>query len=117
MTEQSEAVSCKMTVKLIWAALAMCSAAVAAAAAAAAQSRWEPVPPLKDPVLLNMGFVCHWQRPCIENQRRAMWSSLKYVNRHKAPTWKIQLCNRQASRNGTRKDWVGLNRCVRNRAL
>jgi len=101
-----------MKLKLIWAALAFCSPAVADA-----QTRWEPVPPLKNPALLNIGFICRWQSPCITKQRQAMRSSLKYVDTHKTPAWKIQLCNRNASRNGTRKDWVGFNRCIRNPAL
>ena len=84
-----------------------------AASVAAAQTRWEPVPPLKDPALLNIGFVCRWQGSCIAKQRQAMRFSLKYVNSHKIPAWKIQRCNRASSRNGTRKDWVGFNRCIR----
>lgn len=68
-------------------------------------------------MLLNMGFVCHWQRPCIMKQRRAMRSSLNYANTHNVPNGKVQLCNRQSSRNGTRKEWVGFNRCIRKQNL
>jgi hypothetical protein len=39
------------------------------------------------------------------------------VKTRKPPVWKIQVCNRNASRNGTRKDWVGFNRCIRNPAI
>ena len=98
--------------KLIGAAITLCPAA-----AAAAQTRWEPVPPLKNPALLNIGFVCRWQGACITKQNQAMRSSLKFVRANKPPAWKIQLCNRNASRNGTRKDWVGFNRCIRNPTL
>lgn len=87
------------------------------AAVAGGQTRWEPVPPLKNPALLNIGFVCGWQAACITKQTRAMRSSLQYVKTHKIRARKIQLCNRNASRNGTRKDWIGFNKCIRNPAL
>jgi len=83
---------------------------------AAAEARDKP-PPLKNPALLNIGFVCHWQSHCIKKQERAMQRALKYVRKNQLPAWKMQLCNRNASRNGTRKDWVGFNNCVRNAAL
>ena len=102
----------RMLLTLIIAAIALSSAA-----AANGQARWQPVPPLKDPALLNIGFVCRWQSPCITRQRAAMRSSLRYVKSNRTPAWKIQLCNRQSYRNGTRKDWVGFNRCVRNPSL
>ena len=86
---------------------------VSSAAAADGQSRWQPVPPLKDPALLNIGFVCRWQSSCIAKQRAAMRASLRYVKSRKTPAWKIQLCNRQSSRNGTRKDWIQFNKCIR----
>jgi hypothetical protein len=98
--------------RILSAALALC-----APAAISAQSRWEPVPPLKNPALLNIGFVCRWQSACIDKQNRAMRVSLAYVKKRKPPAWKVQLCNRNASRNGTRKDWVGFNRCIRNAAI
>ena len=83
---------------------------------AAAEARTRP-PPLRNPALLNMGFVCHWQSRCIKRQERAMQSALAYVKKYRPPAWKIQLCNRNSSRNGTRKDWVGFNNCIRNPAL
>ena len=97
--------------KLVLAALALAAGAWPAAAAARSQ------PPLKNPALLNIGFVCRWQSGCIRQQQRAMERALKYVARHSLPAWKIQLCNRNSSRNGTRKDWIGFNNCVRNPAL
>jgi hypothetical protein len=74
-------------------------------------------PPLNDPVLLNIGFVCKWQIPCIEKQQRAMSQSVSYLWSRATPASKIQLCNRNSSRSGTRKDWIGFNNCIRNRAI
>ena len=98
-----------MKLKLAVAALALCSAA--------ADARTKPLPPLKDPALLNIGFVCHWQHRCITAQQQAMSRALTYVRRQVLPPWKVQLCNRNSSRNGTRKDWIGFNNCIRNAAL
>ena len=75
------------------------------------------LPPIKNPVLLNMGFVCKWQNRCIRRQQSAMASSLKYMKARAVPAWKVRLCNRNASRGGTRKDWVGFNNCLRNPSL
>lgn len=74
-------------------------------------------PPLNDPVLLNIGFVCKWQIPCIEKQQRAMSQSLSYLKSRATPAAKIHLCNRNSSRSGTRKDWIGFNNCIRNPAI
>ena len=71
-------------------------------------------PPLVNPVLLNMGFVCKWQDKCIKRQQRAMTRSLRYLKVHSIPSWRVRVCNRSASRGGTRKDWVGFNNCIRN---
>lgn len=89
-------------------ALALCPAGAAAAA---------QLPPLKNPAVLNIGFVCRWDDRCIDRQKGAMRSSLKYVAKYQPPAWKIQLCNRNAGRNGTRVDWVGFHNCVRNAEL
>ena len=102
-----------MKSKLALAALALCCAG---AWSAEAEARTRP-PPLKNPALLNIGFVCRWQPRCIRTQERAMERALKYVKKHSLPAWKIQLCNRNSARNGTRKDWVGFENCVRNPAL
>ena len=83
---------------------------------AGAEARSRSVP-LEDPVLLNMGFVCRWQSRCIKMQQRAMRSTLKYVKKYRPPPWKVQVCNRNSSRNGTRKDWVGFDNCIRNPAV
>ena len=82
----------------------------------AADARVTP-PPLRNPALLNIGFVCRWQDRCIARQQQAMGRALKYVRKTQPPPWKIQLCNRNAGRNGTRVDWVGFNNCVRNASL
>ena len=54
-------------------------------------------PPLKNPALLNIGFVCRWQSHCIEKQERAMERALKYVRKNQLPAWKMQMCNRNAA--------------------
>ncbi len=74
-------------------------------------------PPLYNPALLNIGFVCRWNAKCMHRQERAMKRALRYVKSHDPPAWKIQLCNRNASRRSTRVDWIGYDNCIRNRAL
>jgi len=96
-----------MKLKLVLVALASCSAGAEASTQ----------PPLKNPAVLNIGFVCRWDDRCIDRQKGAMRSSLKYVAKYQPPAWKIQLCNRNAGRNGTRVDWVGFHNCVRNPEL
>ena len=98
-----------MRLRLAFVAVALCSAAHSAAAHAAINA-----PPLKNPAVLNIGFVCHWQDRCIDQQRDAMGRALNYVAKVQPAAWKIQLCNRNAGRNGTRVDWIGFNNCVRN---
>jgi hypothetical protein len=73
--------------------------------------------PLRDPALLNIGFVCRWQARCIKIQQKAMVRSLKHMKQYPPAPWKVQLCNRNAARNGTRKDWVGFENCLRNTDL
>jgi hypothetical protein len=91
--------------------LAFPAGAVLAPAGAEAATQ---LPPLKNPAVLNIGFVCRWDDRCIDRQKAAMRHSLKYVAKVQPPAWKIQLCNRNAGRNGTRVDWVGFHNCVRN---
>jgi hypothetical protein len=88
-------------------------ALVAAGSAAPAQDK---LPPLRDPVFLNIGFVCKWQERCMRDQQRAMKRALGYVRKYRPATWKIQLCNRNAARRG-RVDWIGFENCIRNRRL
>lgn len=94
--------------------IALAAALIASASASAQQRR---VPPLKNPVLLNMGFVCKWQNRCIQRQQRAMNASFRYLKSQRVPAWKIRLCNRNSARGGTRKDWIGFNNCIRNPSL
>ena len=100
------------TIKLALAAVASWSVVVLAPAAEARSP-----PPLRNPALLNIGFVCRWHPGCIRQQEREMQRALRYVKKTSPPAWKIQLCNRNSSRNGTRKDWRGFNNCIRNPAL
>jgi hypothetical protein len=72
---------------------------------------------LHDPVALNIGVNCQWQTRCMAQQRSAMKRALKYVAKARPPQWRIQLCNRNASRGGNRVDWVGYDHCIRNSAL
>lgn len=89
-------------------------AIVIAAAGTVAEAK---TPPLRDPAFLNIGFVCQWKEKCIEAQRAAMNSALAYVRAVDPPNWKIQLCNRNASRARDRVDWIGYDRCIRNPKL
>ena len=77
----------------------------------------QPRPILYDPIALNIGVSCHWQSTCMSRQRRAMKSALAYVAKAKPPQWKIQLCNRNASRGGVRVDWIGFDHCIRNPSI
>ena len=99
------------------AGLALAALMVAAAGSFAAEAQARAKPPLRNPALLNIGFVCRWQPRCIKVQEKAMARSLKFMKKYPPAPWKVQLCNRNASRNGTRKDWVGFENCLRNAAL
>ena len=77
---------------------------------------WSRSPPLRDPALLNIGFVCRWDNRCIANQQKAMKAALGYVKKNRT-VWKVEVCNRNSARNGTRKDWIGFNNCIRNPAI
>ncbi|MEO7257436.1 MAG: hypothetical protein ABIW18_05925 [Sphingomicrobium sp.] len=104
-----------MTVSGVIMAAIVALAGVSAAGAAATPGRWDP--PLRNPAVLNIGFVCRWQDRCITRQKGAMVRSLSYVETYRPPTWRIQQCNRNASRGGTRVDWIGFDNCVRNAGL
>ena len=94
--------------KLVFAALAF------AIAAGAAQAR---APMIRNPALLNIGFVCRWNMVCMDRQERAMKRALSFVRNADPPSWKIQLCNRNAARGRARVDWIGYNNCIRNKKL
>jgi hypothetical protein len=74
-------------------------------------------PLLYDPVSLNIGINCQWQSNCMSRQRSAMKTALAYVSRARPPQWRVQLCNRNAGKSGTRIDWIGFDHCVRNPKL
>ena len=73
--------------------------------------------PLYDPVVLNIGINCQWQQRCQQQQRSAMAGAAKFIAAKHPPLWKIHLCNRNARRSTARVDWVGFNRCIRNKRL
>jgi hypothetical protein len=77
------------------------------------------LPPLRDPVFLNIGFVCQWRDSCIAKQRGANKKAMGYVNKYDPPAWKVQQCNRHASRyhGRGRVDWIGFNNCIRNKTI
>ena len=107
-----------MKAELIAAAIVVAAAAVAAAPAPVHAK----LPPLRDPVFLNIGFVCKWQERCMQRQQRAMRRALFFVKKHRPPDWKVQLCNRNASRRSGRiergrVDWIGYYNCIRNPSL
>ena len=83
---------------------------------AAAQSRLER-PPLYDPVMLNIGFVCQWDHRCMVIQNGAMTRALKYVRKRQPASWRVEQCNRNAARKRQRVDWIGFENCIRNPGL
>jgi hypothetical protein len=97
-----------MTWKLAVAALILLPIGAAARAAPA---------PLYDPAFLNIGLVCRWDGRCIDKQKQAMKRALKYVKTSSPPTWRVHVCNRNASRGRDRTDWIGYDNCIRNAAL
>lgn len=72
---------------------------------------------LADPVMLNIGLSCRWQKQCMSAQHSAMKKSLKYVAKYRPPQWRVQLCNKNAKKSRSRIDWVGFDHCVRNETL
>ena len=73
------------------------------------------LPPLRDPVFLNIGFVCQWQEACIQKQQKAMKAALAYGKKSKPANWAVQFCNRRATfRRSGRIDWISYNSCIRN---
>ena len=99
------------------AGVALAALILASAATYAAEAQARSNPPLRNPALLNIGFVCRWQSRCIRTQEKAMVRSLKHMRSYPPAAWKVQMCNRNSARNGTRKDWVGFENCLRNTAL
>jgi hypothetical protein len=86
-------------------------AAVLGAMAPAAPAK---TPPLRDPVFLNIGFVCQWQEECIQKQQKAMKQALAYGKKAKPSNWQVQFCNRRATfRRSGRIDWISYYSCIR----
>ena len=77
----------------------------------------EARPPLADPIALNIGINCQWQQRCQQQQRKAMRSASKFIAAKHPPLSKIHLCNKNARRGTARVDWVGFERCIRNKRL
>jgi hypothetical protein len=92
-------------------------ATAAALATFPASAHAEQRPILYDAVALNIGINCQWQSNCMGKQRSAMKHALGFVAKKRPPQWRVQLCNRNASRGRVRVDWVGFNHCIRNSAL
>ncbi|MBA3527396.1 MAG: hypothetical protein M3438_04175 [Pseudomonadota bacterium] len=69
---------------------------------------------LMRPAILNIGHVCRWDSRCMRKQEQAMNRSVKFVRKYRPPGWKVQLCNRNASRGRLRVDWIGFGNCIRN---
>jgi hypothetical protein len=99
------------------ASLALAALIFGSAGAFAGEVEARSKPPLRNPALLNIGFVCRWQTHCIRSQEKAMVRSLKHMRQYPPAPWKVQQCNRKSARNGTRKDWVGFENCLRNPVL
>jgi hypothetical protein len=75
------------------------------------------VAPINNPAILNIGYLCRWQERCMSRQEKAMNRAVAYVKKRHPPSWKVQLCNRNAARKRSRVDWVGFNNCIRNPAV
>lgn len=91
--------------------------ALAGLALAAASPPARATAPIYDPVALNIGISCQWQQKCERRQRKALKDARKFIAATNPPLWKIHLCNRNASRDPARLDWVGFNACIRNPLL
>ncbi len=74
-------------------------------------------PLLNNPALVNIGYVCRWERRCMRSQEQAMNRALKYVRKYRPQAWKIGLCTRNAVRARRRVDWIGFNNCIQNPRL
>ena len=98
-----------VVIRLLWTLAAIALAACAFEARAVA--------PLYDPVILNIGINCQWQERCERQQRKAMSDAARFIAAKHPPLSVIHQCNRNARRGTARVDWVGFNRCIRNRHL
>lgn len=85
--------------------------ALLVSAAASAQTR------RTHPVVQNAGALCRWQKPCMARQQLSMQRALNFVAVSRPATWRVHLCNRNASRARNKIDWVGFDACIRNPKL
>ena len=72
------------------------------------------VAPLYDPVALNVGVNCRWDRTCERRQFQAMARARRYVATAHPPLWRVHLCNRNAARGTANVDWIGFDDCIHN---
>ena len=91
--------------------------AIAALALLASPGEGHALAPLYDPVVLNVGINCQWQRTCERRQLNAMDDARRFIAHAHPPLWRIHLCNRNAARSAARIDWIGFNSCIRNASL
>ena len=95
--------------------LPLVGVAIVAAGVGLSSGAGAKLPPLRDPVFLNIGFVCQWQEDCMQKQQRAMKQALAFGKRAKPANWAVQFCNRRATfRRSGRIDWISYNACIRN---
>ena len=71
-------------------------------------------PGVVHPVVRNISTLCKGDKACIQRQWKGMQSAFAYMRAKRPPIWKIEQCNRNASRQRNRVDWLGFNNCVRN---
>jgi hypothetical protein len=95
----------------------MCLILITASLFAAAGAAARRPAPLRDSVSLNIGINCQWRQRCMTQQQKAMQRALGFVRTQRLPPWRVQLCNRNASRGRNRVDWIGFDNCIRNAAL
>jgi hypothetical protein len=69
------------------------------------------------PVIQNIGTLCKWQKACMAKQQHSMQRALSYVAVNRPASWRVHLCNRNASRARNKVDWVGFDACIRNKKL
>lgn len=69
------------------------------------------------PVIQNIGTLCRWQKSCMAQQQLSMQRALGFVAVSRPASWRVHLCNRNASRARNRIDWTGFDACIRNKKL
>lgn len=91
--------------------------AFAALALMGSQVQGHALAPLYDPVALNVGISCQWQRSCQRRQLDSMARASAFIASAHPPLWRIHLCNSNARRGTARVDWIGFDNCIRNTQL